>query len=410
MSHDKPPQTRPRRGFGRLRQLPSRRWQAAYTGPDGVLYGAPHTYEAADDARAWLSAERKLIDLDVWTPPIDRDAARKSATSQTTLAEFAGWWITTRHTTRKDKHGRKVVLVPLAPRTAADYRRLLGRHILPTFGDVPIRAITSRAVDEWYKGLDPKKPTERSHAYQLMRAMLATAAGDFKRNGGTGERLLRENPATVYLGGQVESNHEAQHVKEDQLAVILDAMPDRLRLAVHLAYWGGLRYGEVAALRRGDIELTRDDKGAPVRGLVRVTRGVTWPDGVPTEGPPKSAAGVRVIHLPPHILADVDAHLRDHTENSKRALLFPNTQGGFLRPSSFAKPWQKARQAADLPGVHYHDLRHVSLTLAAQAGATTAELLARGGHSTPTVAARYQIAAAERDKELADRMSKGRHA
>ncbi|APA99802.1 hypothetical protein NS506_05759 [Nocardia seriolae] len=35
----------PRRDFGRIRKLPSGRFQAAYVGPDLPLYKAPHTYD-----------------------------------------------------------------------------------------------------------------------------------------------------------------------------------------------------------------------------------------------------------------------------------------------------------------------------------------------------------------------------
>lgn len=44
-------------------------------------------------------------------------------------------------------------------------------------------------------------------------------------------------------------------------------------------------------------------------------------------------------------------------------------------------------------------------TLAAQSGATIAELMARLGHTTPAMAMRYQHAAAERDAEIARRLS-----
>ncbi|HET9646940.1 MAG TPA: hypothetical protein VFP34_01755, partial [Microlunatus sp.] len=43
--------------------------------------------------------------------------------------------------------------------------------------------------------------------------------------------------------------------------------------------------------------------------------------------------------------------------------------------------------------------------LAAQSGATIAELMHRLGHTTPAAAMRYQHAAAERDREIAQRMS-----
>jgi integrase len=54
--------------------------------------------------------------------------------------------------------------------------------------------------------------------------------------------------------------------------------------------------------------------------------------------------------------------------------------------------------------LHLHDLRHFGATLAAQAGATTKELMARLGHPSPAAALRYQHATAERDQLLAARM------
>jgi hypothetical protein len=52
-------------------------------------------------------------------------------------------------------------------------------------------------------------------------------------------------------------------------------------------------------------------------------------------------------------------------------------------------------------GLRFHDLRHTGNTLAAVAGATTKELMARAGHSTADAALRYQHATQERDKTIA---------
>ena len=65
-----------------------------------------------DDAVAWLAAERKLIDLDTWTPPAERRAVRKVAGQ--TVEEFANEWLAGRKTAKGE---------PLKARTAADYRR-----------------------------------------------------------------------------------------------------------------------------------------------------------------------------------------------------------------------------------------------------------------------------------------------
>jgi len=64
-----------------------------------------------------------------------------------------------------------------------------------------------------------------------------------------------------------------------------------------------------------------------------------------------------------------------------------------------------ARHFAGRDDLRIHDLRHTGAVLAAQTGATLAELMSRLGHSTPQAALRYQHAAAERDHEIARRLS-----
>ena len=75
-------------------------------------------------------------------------------------------------------------------------------------------------------------------------------------------------------------------------------------------------------------------------------------------------------------------------------------------PSTLNGVFYPAREAAGRPDLRFHDLRHTGATLAAATGATLAELMARLGHSRPGAAMRYQHAAAERDKIIAEALSK----
>ena len=70
------------------------------------------------------------------------------------------------------------------------------------------------------------------------------------------------------------------------------------------------------------------------------------------------------------------------------------------------RAWAAAREATGLTHVTLHDLRHAGATLAAWTGASTKELMARLGHSTPRAALRYQHAASRRDREIADRLGR----
>ena len=64
--------------------------------------------------------------------------------------------------------------------------------------------------------------------------------------------------------------------------------------------------------------------------------------------------------------------------------------------------WLKALAAADLPRIHFHDLRHTGNNLTANAGASLRELMARMGHSSTRAAMIYLHSTDERQREIAD--------
>jgi integrase len=135
------------------------------------------------------------------------------------------------------------------------------------------------------------------------------------------------------------------------------------------------------------------------RGVVRTGNGREVKD-------PKSEAGKRTVNIPPHLMPALKAHLRDHVAASRDALVFPAASGGHMAPSSLYAVYHPARDAAGRPDLRFHDLRHTGAVLAAATGATLAELMARLGHSTVSAALRYQHAAADRDKAIAEALSK----
>ena len=96
---------------------------------------------------------------------------------------------------------------------------------------------------------------------------------------------------------------------------------------------------------------------------------------------PKSEAGIRDVNIPPHLLPMVREHLLDHTAPGPDGLLFPskNDPTQHLRQSRLTRVYYPARKAAGRPDLRFHDLRHTGAVLAAQTGATLAELMGRLG-------------------------------
>lgn len=361
-------------GAGAVRQLPSGRWQARFRGADGVTRPAGVTFDTKQTATAWLSAQVRDVERGIWQVPAERAVSGS-------LRAYADEWLQTRE---------------IKPSTRALYRGLLDDLILPALGDRPLDKIEPATVRAWYAALDASRPTRRAHAYSLLRAIFMTAVE---------HDLVPANPCRIAKAGSSKTKHRPVVAGLDELDVIVEKMPPRYRTMVLLAAWCALRFGELAELRRGDVVIRCDDEGEVVDAVVRVERGVTRVAGEMVVGDPKSDAGRRTVAVPPHLLPALEEHLRRHTALGADALLFPARGGGHMQPSTLYRVWYPAREAAGRPDLRFHDLRHTGLTLSAWTGATLADLQARAGHSTVQAAMRYQHAAADRDRAIAEALS-----
>lgn len=268
-------------------------------------------------------------------------------------------------------------------------------------------------VAHWYDTACPDTPTYQAHAYSLLRAIMRTAADPTKSNG---RPLIPFNPCGISGGGSAGTKRRSRPATAAEVATIVSELPERHRLMVLIADGCALRFGEICELRRADIDLTQ--------GVIRVRRSVVRSRSVGVVAKaPKSEAGIRDVPIPPDILDAVRDHLRDHAAPGDQGLLFPGRGSEHLAPSAFYGKvskkrrgkaptkgwgWYEARRLAGREDLRFHDLRHGALTEAARHGATLAELMALGGHSTNQAAMRYQQASSDRLAELARKRAEAR--
>ncbi|MCM0673604.1 tyrosine-type recombinase/integrase [Micromonospora phytophila] len=85
--------------------------------------------------------------------------------------------------------------------------------------------------------------------------------------------------------------------------------------------------------------------------------------------------------------------------------LFISRDGSPLRGDSLYQAFVRARTKVGLDDLTFHDLRHTGQTLAAQTGATLADLMKRLGHSSMAAVRRYLHAVDGRDREIAKALS-----
>ncbi len=238
----------------------------------------------------------------------------------------------------------------LKPRTDELYRGLLKNHLVPTFGNRKLDEIREADVRSWRKErLDAGPlaspafgPVTVAKAYRLLRAIMGTAVDD---------GVIRRNPCRIKGAGQ-EHSPERPVVPVPTLMKLFDEIPVRYRALLLLATFASLRFGELAALRRRNLDLAA--------GTVRVSRSMAqMNDGRLIEDDPKSHAGRRVVAIPREIIPELRWHLERFADPGENGHVFVSPKGGRLRRNNFrGDVWVKACQSVGLPDLHLHDLRH----------------------------------------------------
>ncbi len=248
------PNRRGHRRFGYVRKLPSGRYQASYLGPDGRRRTAPDTFERKKDADVYLSHVETLIAGGEWTDP---------TRAKVRLGDYADRWINER--------------AGLRPRTVELYRWLLGKHIAPHLGAVPLGVLSTAMIRQWRSELLAVgvSDTMAAKSYRLLRAVLNTAVDE--------DRILPRNPCRV-RGADKETPAERPVLTVTQVFDLADAMPyRRLRSLILVAAFTSLRWGEATALRRPTSRPTRAGCGS-IRRTPRSPDSASW-SARPSPGP-----------------------------------------------------------------------------------------------------------------------------
>jgi len=358
------------RRYGSIRKRESGRYQVRFRGPDGMMRSASETFERKSDAERYLALVESQMVRREWIDP-ERAKIR--------LKDYAERWIVQRP--------------GLRPRTVALYTWLLQKHVTPYLGAVSLGSLDTPLIREWRSTLLNRgvSQTVTAKAYRFLRAVLTTATRE--------DELIRMNPCRIPGAGH-EAPSERPVLTVPQVFALMEEMPERYQALILLTTFACLRWGEVSALQRQDLDLEKV--------TVRVRQAFTEQRGKGLVfGPPKSRAGVRIISIPAVVAPAIQNHLSAYVLDVPDALIFTGPKGGAILRGNFNKltAWRDAVVKIGAPGLHFHDLRHTGNTLAAQTGASLRDLMTRMGHDSPRAALIYQHATSQADRAIAKAVS-----
>jgi integrase len=239
--------------------------------------------------------------------------------------------------------------VQLKESTRVRYEGLLRGHVLPRWGRVPLAKIGHADVAAWVADLSVSGQSGSSvrQAHRVFSLILALAVRDgrISRNPAEGVRLPRARKA------------EKRFLTHEQVSALADASGE-YRLVVLILAYCGLRYGELAALRVGRVDL--------LRRRLDIMESVTEVGGRLVTGTPKTHQQ-RSVPVPRSLVDDLAVQMAGKSPDE---YVFTTASGTVLRLMNFRRRcFDRAAVDAGLDGLTPHELRHTAASLAVSAGA-----------------------------------------
>lgn len=323
----------------------SKPYRVRYRGPDGKLRS--RSFARRPDAVRFRATVEADMTRGEWVDP---------RLSKTTFAVWAERWMN--------------AAAHLKPKTRAGYESMLRAHLLPRFGRMPLAGIDVLAIQEWIaaaraRGLSASRVRA---GYYLLSAMFKTAVGAqyVSRTPCVGIKLPRlpRHEMLFLSAAEVERLAEAAadtvRVSERDEASAEGAEKIRrrhaLRTLVYVFAYGGLRWGELAGLRRRHCAQL-------MRSRIEVSESLAEVSGKLFFGPTKTYQ-VRSVILPAPVCDMLAKHLQS-VPLDPHALVFTAPKEGPLRHGNFRRNvWIPALRRAGLSkGFRIHDLRHTCAAL-----------------------------------------------
>lgn len=331
-------------------------WRAHYRSPDGRQRNK--TFARKVDAEKFLSNLDTSLNLGTY---VDADRGK------VTFGAWAQQWLT--------------MQAHLKPTTRSRYEGIVRKH-LGVWERWPLGQITHADVQAWASTLtDALQPASLRKVHQVFQLILESAVAD--------GRLARNVARSTKLPRVSAGRHQyLSHAQVDQLArecgypstaskhtPHAELASENNRLVVLFLAYTGVRWGEMAALKVGRLDLAK--RRALIAEAVTPVQshGLVW-------GTPKNHQ-MREVPIPEFLIAGLEL-LVEGRERSD--LVFQGVRnGGVMRVASFARIFKRAAAVTGLPDLHPHSLRHTAASLAIAAGADVKVVQHMLGHASATM-------------------------
>lgn len=258
-------------------------------------------------------------------------------------------------------------------------KRILERYVLAYYNNFKLNKLTPQELRKWKNKISEfgLSITTSQNIYGEFRALLNYAVKC--------EYLIKnplQNVGNFKDAYSVPEHDKIQYYTADQFKKYINYAKSCIKtlsdydyyVFFSIAYYTGMRKGEINALKWSDIE----------NDILHVRRSINQKlkGNEDVETPPKNKTSYRSLQMPFPLIKILD----EHKERQKVIESFSDDFricGGIrcLRDSSLDKKNQAFAKGAGLPHIRIHDFRHSHASLLANEGINIQEIARRLGHS-----------------------------
>ncbi len=388
---------------GSIYHMQDGRWRAAVTTgknaegkPIRKVYTAATRHEVADELTKALRDQQRGINID----PKKR-----------TVADFLDSWL-------------EGIKRDVAPSTYISYEGAARLHIKPALGSVLLTKLHPEQIQRFKRAMleavvttgpgvkkpvkDQPKPAPRHLSaktvqYQMLVLRMAL-------NEACKLDLVHRNVAALVDFPKATPAEIRPYSPEEAQRFLEAAKGHRLGALFSSALALGLRKGEALALQWPAIDLERGTLSVRLT-LQRIKMPGEKKGRLLVKEPKRSSR--RMVNLPQVILSELLEHRRRQDEERALAgtrwkdtgFVFTTTIGTPLEPRNITRAFSEIIQAAELPRVRIHDLRHTAATLLLAQGVHPRVVMELLGHSQIAVTMNtYSHVVPALRKDAADKM------
>jgi integrase len=256
---------------------------------------------------------------------------------------------------------------PYKPGPASEYTRELKRRIVPAFGARRLSEVTLPDVQRFADTIAATglAPSTVRNVMNALRALYAWALprGMAKINPTRGLRLPTGETPRDRIAAPAEA------------ANLIAALAPEIQAALGLAVYGGLRLGELLALRWEDVDLEAR--------TLRVER--SWDHNARRFVEPKSKAGKRTVPIVERLAVLLADHRVLCNQATGGLLLRGDEPGNPLHPTTLRERVSKAWRKAGLKPLGFHEARHTAASIFIASGLNAKTVSTYLGHASITI-------------------------